>query len=352
MWQKLKAEMIRLLREGGVYRSGQELCDRFQVSRTAVWKAVNQLKEEGYVIEAKQNRGYRLLESPDTMEAYELESRLHTEWAGRKVFYKKETGSTNTDCKQLAAQGEPHGTLAVAETQLSGRGRRGRGWESPAGESIYMSLLCRPDFSPDKASMLTLVMGVAVAEGVERYTGLAAKIKWPNDIVVNGKKICGILTEMEMGLETKEIQYLVIGVGINVNNGFTQMQETGDREAAREAAFPEELRGRATSLFLESGQSGQRILRAPLVQDVMEAFEKYYELFLQTYDLSLLKERYNGYLVSRNRAVKVLDPKGAYTGTAREIDDAGDLLVETEGGEIKKVYSGEVSVRGIYGYAL
>lgn len=348
----MKAEMIRLLRESGEYKSGQELCDRFQVSRTAVWKVINQLKEEGYVIEAKQNRGYRLLESPDTMEAYELESRMCTEWAGRKVFYKKETGSTNIDCKQLAARGEPHGTLAVAETQAAGRGRRGRGWQSPAGEAIYMSLLCRPDFSPEKAPMLTLVMGVSVAEAVERCTGLGAKIKWPNDVVVNGKKICGILTEMEMGLETKEIQYLVIGVGINVNNGFAEMQEKEDRGSARRAAFPGELLDKATSLFLEAERGEKKILRAPLVQYVMEAFEKNYELFLQTLDLSLLRESYNGYLVSRNAAVKVLDPKGEYAGIAREIDDMGDLLVETEDGEVKKVYSGEVSVRGIYGYAL
>lgn len=348
----MKSEMIRLLRESREYRSGQELCDRFRVSRTAVWKVINQLKEEGYVIEARQNKGYRLLESPDTMEAHEVESRMDTKWAGRKVFYKKETGSTNIDCKQLAQGGQPHGTLAVADRQEKGRGRRGRGWQSPAGESIYMSLLCRPDFSPDKAPMLTLVMGISVAEAVERYTGLAVKIKWPNDIVVNGRKICGILTEMEMGLETKEIQYLVIGVGINVNNGFAGMQETGDWRAARETAFPEELSDKATSLFLEAEKEDTKIPRAPLVRYVMEAFEKNYELFLRTLDLSLLRENYNGYLVNRNAAVKVLDPGGEYAGIAREIDDQGDLLVETEDGEVKKVYSGEVSVRGIYGYAL
>lgn len=347
----MKSEMIRLLRESREYISGQELCDRFQVSRTAVWKIMGQLKEEGYVIEARQNKGYRLLESPDTMEAHELESRIHTAWAGRSVSYKKKTGSTNIDCKELATQGAPHGALAVAEMQESGRGRRGRGWQSPAGESIYMSLLCRPEFAPDRAPMLTLVMGISVAEAVERYTGLPAKIKWPNDVVVNGRKICGILTEMEMGLETKEIQYLVIGVGINVNNGYTAMCETGDTERAREAAFPGELGSVATSLFLESGKD-KKIFRAPLVQCVMEDFERNYELFLRTLDLSLLKECYNGYLVNRGAAVKVLDPKGEYTGIAREIDDSGDLLVETKDGEVKKVYSGEVSVRGIYGYAI
>ncbi len=331
----MKAEMIRLLREKKDYISGQELCDRFQVSRTAIWKIINQLKEGGYVIESKQNRGYRLVESPDIMEAYELESRMCTKWAGRKVFFKKETGSTNIDCKLLAGQGAPHGALAVAERQVSGRGRRGRGWESPAGESIYMSILCRPDFPPDRAPMLTLVMGISVAQAVEKYTGLPAKIKWPNDVVVNGKKICGILTEMEMGLETKEIQYLVIGVGINVNN----------------EAFPEELQDKATSLFLESERGGQKIYRAPLVRHVMEAFEKNYGLFLRTLDLSLLRDVYNACLVNRDAPVKVLDPKGEYTGIARQIDDVGDLLVETEGGEVKKVYSGEVSVRGLYGYA-
>ena len=346
----MKSEMLRLLRESREYISGQELCDRFQVSRTAVWKIIGQLKEEGYLIEAKQNRGYRLLESPDTMEAYELESRMTTGWAGRKVFYKKETGSTNIDCKQLAGQGEPHGTLAVADRQVNGRGRRGRGWESPAGESIYMSLLCRPDFSPDKAPMLTLVMGISVAEAVERYTNLEAKIKWPNDVVVNGRKICGILTEMEMGLETKEIQYLVIGVGINVGNGFDEMQTGGSWEEARRQAFPKELQDVATSLFLEAGKEGEKFFRAVLVQYVMEAFEKNYELFLKTLDLSLLQEDYDALLVNRDAAVKVLDPKGEYTGVAKGIDKDGDLLVETEDRAVKKVYAGEVSVRGLYGY--
>ena len=346
----MKAEMIRLLRESKDYISGQELCDRFQVSRTAIWKIINQLKEEGYVIEAKQNKGYRLVESPDSMEAYELKSRICTKWAGREVSYKKETGSTNIDCKQLAGQGAPHGTLAVAEAQMNGRGRRGRSWQSPAGTSIYMSLLCRPDFPPDKAPMLTLVMGLSVAQAVGRYTGLSAKIKWPNDVVVNGKKICGILTEMEMGLETKEIQYLVIGVGINVGNGFDEMQESGSWEKARRRAFPEELQDVATSLFLEAGKEREKIFRAVLVQYVMEAFEKNYELFLETLDLSLLLEGYNGLLVNRDMAVKVLDPKGEYTGVAKEIDKDGDLLVDTEDGEVKKVYAGEVSVRGLYGY--
>lgn len=331
----MKAEMIRLLREKNDFLSGQELCAYFQVSRTAIWKVINQLKESGYVIEAAQNKGYRLLESPDIVESYEVESRIKTEWAGKQVFYQKETDSTNIDCKQLAEKGAPHGALAVTDAQKSGRGRRGKSWVSPAGCSIFMSLLCRPDFPPDKASMLTLVMGLSVAQAIRDMTGLKADIKWPNDVVVNGKKVCGILTEMELSVETNEIRYVVIGVGINVNN----------------EEFPEEIQDMATSLFLEQKEKKERLSRAVLIEKVMTAFEKNYELFLEKLTLSLLQEEYNACLVNRDAVVRVLDPKGEYQGIARGIDELGNLLVEQENGEVKKVYSGEVSVRGLYGYS-
>lgn len=348
----MKSKILALLREREDYVSGQELCERFGVSRTAVWKAMGQLKKEGYRIEAVQNRGYRLAAETSVYGQHELESRMDTRWAGKPVCFYEELGSTNLQAKLDAENGAKEGTLIVADMQTAGRGRRGRSWSSPPGTNVYFTLILKPDFSVELASMVTLVMGLAVAEGIRETCGLEARIKWPNDIVVNGRKICGILTEMEMGLETKEIQYLVIGVGINVNNGFTGMQETGDWKQAREAAFPEELQGKATSLFLEMEKRETKMLRAPLVQYVMEAFEKNYGLFLRSLDLSLLRESYNGYLVNRDAVVKVLDPQGEYTGIAREIDDAGDLLVETEDGTLKKVYSGEVSVRGIYGYAL
>ncbi len=340
----MKSEIIRFLREREGFVSGQELCGQFQVSRTAVWKVINQLKEEGYVIEAGQNKGYRLLESPDIVEKHELESRMNTKWAGRNISFRKETDSTNIDCKQLAEQGAPHGTLAVADMQKNGRGRRGKSWVSPAGCSAFMSLLCRPDFPPDKASMLTLVMGLSVAEAIRGMTGLEAKIKWPNDVVVNGRKVCGILTEMELSVETNEIRYLVIGVGINVNNGY------GEEISAE--TFPEEIRDMATSLFLEQDNRGKKLPRAVLIQHVMDAFEKNYEIFVQKFNLSQLQERYNQYLINRDAPVRVLDPKGEYQGIARGIDGFGNLLVELETGEVKEVYSGEVSVRGICGYSV
>ena len=329
----MKAEILALLRESDDYISGQELCRRFGVTRSAVWKAVGQLKKEGYEIEAVQNRGYKLVKAEVYGES-ELRSRIRTVWAGSELHFYRITGSTNLLAKQAGEEDAPHGALFVADEQTAGRGRRGRSWQSPPGANIYFTILLRPDFAPDQASMLTLVMAHSVACAIHRLTGLEPSIKWPNDVVVNGKKICGILTEMEMGLETKEIQYLVIGVGINV----------GNRE------FPEPLQGIATSLYLESGEQDGKILRAVLVQHVMEAFEKNYELFLETLDLSFLQESYNVLLVNRDAAVKVLDPKGEYTGVARGIDQDGDLLVETEDKTVKKVYAGEVSVRGLYGY--
>ena len=224
----------------------------------------------------------------------------------------------------------------MADRQTAGRGRRGRGWESPAGINIYYTLLLKPDFQADCAPMLTLVMALAVAKGIRQTLcrnseEAAAKvgIKWPNDIVVDGKKVCGILTEMSM--EQNYIQHIVIGVGINV----------------RKQEFPEEIRDRAAAI---DDQCGVQISRSQLIADIMEAFEEDYELFLQTHDLKGLRASYAELLVNQDREVCVLDPKGEYRGIARGINDQGELLVERPDGIVEEVYAGEVSVRGVYGY--
>ena len=327
-----KSDILALLRNSRDYVSGQQLCTQFGVSRTAVWKAINQLKEDGYQIEAVSHKGYRLLESPDILSESEILSRLTTDWAGRTLHYFNETGSTNIDAKRYAEEGEPHGTTVVANMQSAGRGRRGRLWQSPAGSAIYMTILLKPQFVPDKASMLTLVMALSVADAIVEATGLSAGIKWPNDVVVNKKKVCGILTEMNAELDY--IQYVVIGVGINVNNSSPE-------------EFPEEIRQTATSLKIESGM---QISRAVLLERVLAHFEKNYDIFTRTLDLSALMEAYDARLLNLNAEVRVLDPKGEYTGIARGINPAGELLVEKENGEVAPVYAGEVSVRGLYGY--
>ena len=256
-----------------------------------------------------------------------ITDQIHTKWAGKTVHFARETDSTNLWIKRLAKEGAPEGTLALAEFQSAGRGRLGRSWEVPEGTSVMMSILLRPKFEPQYAPMLTLVMGMAVAKAVKKL-GFDVSIKWPNDVVVSHKKICGILTEM--GVRDGKIDYAVIGVGINVN--------------IRE--FPEEMADKATSLYLESGKEFDRSQIPGLV---MEAFEEYYEKFAATCDLSGLKEEYESILANYNQPVRVL-AKEPYEGVARGITDGGELLVEKTDGTIVAVSAGEVSVRGLYSY--
>ena len=256
-----------------------------------------------------------------------IADQIHTKWAGKTVHFAKETDSTNLWIKRLAKEGASEGTLALAEFQSAGRGRLGRSWEVPEGTSVMMSILLRPKFEPQYAPTLTLVMGMAVAKAVKNL-GFDVSIKWPNDVVVSHKKICGILTEM--GVRDGKIDYAVIGVGINVN--------------IRE--FPEEMADKATSLYLESGKEFDRSQIPGLV---MEAFEEYYEKFAATCDLSGLKEEYESILANYNQPVRVL-AKEPYEGVARGITDGGELLVEKTDGTIVAVSAGEVSVRGLYSY--
>lgn len=325
----MKEEILRLLRSADGYISGQELCNRFGVSRTAVWKAINQLKEAGYEIEAQQNKGYRLKAAPDLMTEAEIKSLMHTEWVAKEVLYFDTIDSTNTKAQELAEKGYPSGTLVVADKQESGKGRRGRSWVSPSGTGIFMTLMIKPDINPNNASMLTLVAALAVAKAITSVTDEEAMIKWPNDIVVNGKKVCGILTEMNAQFDY--INHIVVGIGINVHN----------------ESFPEEISQMASSLMIEAG--GKRFHRAQIIAETMSYFEQYYDTFLKTQDLSALVREYDKLLVNRNKSVRVLDPKEPFDGKAMGITPKGELIVDTWESR-KLVSSGEVSVRGIYGY--
>ena len=326
----MKAQILKMLRESEGFVSGQQLCEVLRVSRTAVWKAVNQLKEEGYQIEAVRNRGYHMVDSPDILTREELISMMDTDWAGQKIYYFDEIDSTNTCAKQLGEQGASHGTLIVAEEQSAGRGRRGRTWESPAGSSIYMSILLRPEIPPVNAPMLTLAMGLSAAEGLQEYTSLDIQIKWPNDIILNRKKLAGILTEMSTEIDC--INYVIIGTGINVN-----MKQ-----------LPAELAKKATSLRLETG----RIMRrSEIIALIMKKFEKNYQLFMENGDLRRLQEEYNNLLITREKEVRIIESQEEYDAYALGINEKGELLVRESDGTMKAISSGEISVRGIYGYA-
>lgn len=325
----MKTKILTLLKESDNHLSGQEICKQFGVSRTAVWKAINQLKEEGYVIEAVPNKGYYLKESPDILSFSEIKSVLSTSWAGQELFYFEEIDSTNTKAKQLADKDAVQGTLVVANMQTGGKGRRGRTWESPANSGIFMSLVLKPNLNPIKASMLTLVMALAAVKACNEVTQSSCFIKWPNDIVLNGKKICGILTEMSAELDY--INHIVIGIGINANID----------------SFPLELKEKATSIKLETGE---KIKRAQLINQILLKFEEEYDIFMKSQNLELQTKEYNRLLINCNKEVVIIEPSKEYTGVALGINEKGELLVKKEDGQVCAVYAGEVSVRGVYGY--
>ncbi len=259
----------------------------------------------------------------------EISCLLDTCWAGREIVYEERTGSTNDRAGELARRGAPEGTLVIADAQDAGRGRRGRIWISPPGAGLFMSVILRPDTEPSRISMVTLAAAMAVREGIRKASGLETLIKWPNDIVAHGKKICGILTEMHM--EKGAAAYVVTGIGVNVN------AET----------FPAALSERASSVYLETGR---KVSRAEIAAAVCGELEDVYEIFRRTWDLSELRDQYNNWLVSRGRRVRVLASKGSWEGEAEGIDRMGRLLVRRTDGKLERVVSGEVSVRGVYGY--
>lgn len=283
-----------------------------------------------------------------------IKTYLNTSWAGQNIVYKEDTDSTNEDAGILGEQGAVHGTLVVSDHQRMGRGRRGRSWNNPRGTNIAMSLLLRPIAPPEKISMLTLIMGLSVAEGIEdalivtgdedlsrsttvdlarqilTETRNFPQIKWPNDIVISGKKICGILTELHMNSDNT-INNVVVGVGINVNS----------------TEFPEELKDIAGSVYSTTHVKLDRNL---VVARCMKRFEENCEKYNTSFDMSLLKDQYEGRLINRRKMVKVLDPKGEYEAIAHGITNDGALLVSDEEGNEYQINSGEVSVRGLYGY--
>lgn len=247
----------------------------------------------------------------------------------KKIRYYEQLDSTNTKASELASEGAAHGTVVVAGCQTAGKGRRGRTWESPSEDNIYMSILLRPEFEADRAPMITLVMAYSVAKVLQENGFADVQIKWPNDLVLSGKKVCGILTEMH--LQGTTIDSIVVGVGVNVNT----------------TSFSEELVDKATSLFLECGKLSNK---EQLIVDIVETFMEMYDRFAEAGDLEFLQDAYNTILVNKNREVCILEPENEYTAYAYGINPNGELVVRLEDGTEKNVYAGEVSVRGLYGY--
>jgi BirA family biotin operon repressor/biotin-[acetyl-CoA-carboxylase] ligase len=317
----MKNKILKMLRSADGYISGEAMSDELGISRNAVWKHINKLREDGYEIESVTKRGYRLTSSPDMISAEEIKNGLETEFIGRNTVYFDEIDSTNNAAK--AAADMPDGTVFISEIQTGGKGRLGRSWSSPKGTGIWMSVLLKPDMLPQDVPQITLIAGMAVAKGI----GCGAGIKWPNDVVIGTKKVCGILTEMSAEIE--RVNYVICGIGINVNT----------------ASFEGELAEKATSLRIETGEEHERV---PVIQSILTEFERLYKLFLKD-GISGVIDEYRELCVTLGREVSVIYPNRTINGRAVDINNDGELIVETENGEIT-VGSGEVSVRGIYGY--
>ena len=318
----MEAVLQRLL--SGETVSGQALSEELGVTRAAVWKQIVRLREMGFGIEAQGRQGYRLTACPDSLLAPVVKQGLNTAWAGQEIVFVERVDSTNRYARTLAAQGAAHGTLVIAEEQTAGRGRRGRGWVSPAGEGIFMTLILRPQAHPSQVSLLSLRTALAVAEGIHEATGLAARIKWPNDVVCGGKKVVGMLLEMDA--DEERVHSVVAGVGINIHQ-----KDFG------------ELSEKASSLDL---LLGARVSRAAVVRAFLQAFER-----ADALPDDELMAAYRARSATLGQRVRVIGTDDSFTGTALEVTPSGSLIVARDDGERVEVLAGDVSVRGLMGYA-
>jgi len=305
--------------------SGEELSHTCNCSRTAVWKHIEELRQEGYVFEAVRKAGYRLVAAPDLISAEEILAGLETKKIGRTIYAYDTVVSTQSLAHEAASKGAPEGTLVVAEQQTGGKGRLGRQWHSPKGSGIWMSLVVRPAIPLPRTPQMTLLTAVAVSQAIRQTVGVSPAIKWPNDIFVGDKKVCGILTELNA--ESDRVNYLVIGIGINVNTAASD--------------FPEELREVATSLRIESGQA---IKRALFIQNVCRIFENEYEYYLRC-GFEQVKQAWekNSYTIGRQVTVRTIH--STLEGRAVGLDPEGVLIVEDAAGNRHKVYSADVEYR-------
>ncbi len=320
----MRESILEALQQGGRV-SGQELGKRFNVSRTAVWKHVRQLRKKGYEIDASPRLGYSLIKGTDLLLPEEIASGLDTHFMGKRIVYREEVTSTQGVAGELARRGVEEGAVAICERQTQGRGRKGRSWASPAGGGVYLSVILRPDLAPGEASKIALVAGVAVIKAIERLTPLRARIKWPNDIILNGKKVGGILAEMNC--EMDRIDYIILGIGVNVNT--------------RRSALPESVGEIATSLAEEGGE---HVSRVKFVQYLLAELETLYTRLLLS-GFGPIRQEWKALTNTLGSWVSVTGLGEDIVGEAVDIDDDGFLLVKKEDGDIARIVSGDVSLR-------
>ncbi len=329
--------LFKLRENPGSFVSGEKLSEYMGVSRAAVWKYINSLKKEGYIIEASSKKGYKLVAGTDILNEYEIGSNLNTTCIGRKIHFLGSVDSTNNHAKKIAYEGAQEGTLVVAESQTSGKGRLGRSWASAEKKGIWMSVVLRPQIPPEDVHIITLAAAVAVVKAIEESTGISAGIKWPNDIILNNKKVCGILTEMTCEMDS--VDFAVLGIGINVNHSYCD--------------FPDEIRETAISLKEYLSLDGALIecplIRSEIIKKILFDFEQIY-IKIRNSNFTEIIEEWKKYSVTLGKEVKVIFKNDTYMGIAKDITKDGRLVVECTDGVTREIFYGEVSVRGIMNY--
>lgn len=325
----MKNEILNILKNKSEHISGEKISKELNISRTTVWNYINALKKDGYEIESVTNKGYKILSNPDLLNYSEIEEFLTTKYIGREFIYLESVDSTNRIAKELAYEKE-EGLVVISEEQLGGKGRMGRNWISPKYKGIWMTILIKPDIDPSEASKITLIASAAIHRAMDKM-GIYTQIKWPNDILINRKKICGILTEMNCELDL--VNYMIVGIGINANL---------DRKD-----FSEDLKEKASSIKIEVGKE---VNRKELVGNILNEFEKLYDIYKNNGHIKESIEINRQNLVFLNEKIKIIKKGNEEIALAKDLDDNGMLVVEHEDESIEKIFSGEISIRGLNGY--
>lgn len=323
----MKKKVLGILWDNkGNYVSGEQISNNLAVSRTAIWKHIKALKEEGYEIESLPRLGYCLLNEPNLLLPQEIKRGLTTKWLiNQDIHYYRTIDSTNIQAKKLAIQGAPEGTVVIAEEQTAGKGRLGRLWASPLGQGLWLSLILRPQITPLQAPKIIMVAAVALQETITEFTGLRVGIKWPNDILMEEKKIAGILVEMSGEMDT--VNYLIVGIGVNMNMA--------------KQDFPEEIREKASSLRVGLGKE---VCRIGFTRLLLRKLEDYYTFFRQG-DYQLLLDKWREASCTLGKEIRVTMPTEVIEGRAVGFGEEGSLLVQLNNGSVREIMAGDVTLR-------
>lgn len=320
-------KILEILKNSNDFVSGEEIAKKLNISRAGVWKNIVKLKGMGYNIVSVTNKGYLLVKENTLYNKMEIEKEIETFVLGKNLYFFDEISSTNEYAKKLANDNLEEGTIVISDCQKNGKGRLNRNWVSNKGDGIFLSLILRPEIELFSVTQITLLAGICVCNAIKTQTGLDAKIKWPNDIIVNNKKVCGILTEVSAQID--KVSYIILGIGINVNND----------------CFEEDLKNKATSIFLETGKN---IERQKIIGCFLKEFENNYFKYKKEKDFSIFLEQYRNLCLNIGKQVKAIYCNKEIIGNVLDVSPLGEIILKTDK-ETLKIVSGEVSLRTING---